>query len=126
MSTTVGKKRNKYPLGFYFCATTFSFERAAYYSAKFLIYVFLTASVVKGGLGIGKGEAAMMQANLVAFTYLSPIIGGYISDKWIGARYTIPFGMFVMAVGYYFGSIATSTTMINIMIILVSIGTAFF
>lgn len=34
--------------------------------------------------------------------------------------------MFVMAVGYYFGSIATSTTMINIMIILVSIGTAFF
>lgn len=126
MSTTVEKKKNKFPLGFYFCATTFSFERAAYYSSKFLIYAFLTATVLTGGLGISRGEAAKMQADLVAFTYLSPIIGGYISDRWIGARYTIPFGMFIMAIGYYLGSIADSTLMIGIMIALVSIGTAFF
>ncbi|MGL5756105.1 MAG: peptide MFS transporter [Paraclostridium sp.] len=125
MSTTV-KKKNKFPMGFYICATTFSFERAAYYSSKFLIYVFLTAAVINGGLGISKGEAAMMQANLVAFTYFSPIIGGYISDRWIGARYTIPLGMFIMGAGYYVGSIADSTSMVNIMILLVAIGTAFF
>jgi len=124
MSTQTVKK--KYPIGFYFCATTFSFERAAYYSAKFLIYMFLTASIATGGLGIDQGQAAIMQANLVAFTYLAPIIGGYISDRWIGARYTIPVGMFIMGVGYYLGSIATSASMVNMMIILVSIGTAFF
>ncbi len=67
-----------------------------------------------------------MQANLVAFTYLAPIIGGYISDRWIGARYTIPIGMLIMGVGYYLGSIATTVSMVNAMIILVSIGTAFF
>ncbi|RDY26836.1 MFS transporter [Romboutsia weinsteinii] len=126
MSTNVVSKKKKYPLGFYFCATTFSFERAAYYSSKYLIYMFLTASIITGGLGIDKGQAAIMQANLVAFTYLSPIIGGYISDRWIGARYTIPVGMFLMAAGYYCGSIAESTSMVIAMIVLVSIGTAFF
>ncbi|WP_024621881.1 peptide MFS transporter [Metaclostridioides mangenotii] len=124
MSTQTVKKR--FPIGFYFCATTFSFERAAYYSAKFLIYIFLTTAIVNGGLGIDKGQAAIMQGNLVAFTYLAPIFGGYISDRWIGARYTVPVGMFIMGAGYYVGSIASSVSMVNIMIILVSIGTAFF
>lgn len=126
MSTMAEKKNKKFPIGFYFCATTFSFERAAYYASKFLIYVFLSASIVTGGLGLGAGEAAMMQANLVAFTYLAPVIGGYISDRYIGARYTIPLGMFIMAAGYYLGSIATNTMMVSLMILLVSIGTAFF
>ncbi|HBG5847550.1 TPA: peptide MFS transporter [Clostridioides difficile] len=125
MSSTV-KKKGKFPMGFYICSTTFSFERAAYYSAKFLIYIFLTTAVINGGLGIDKGQAAIMQANLVAFTYLAPIIGGYISDRWIGARYTIPIGMLIMGIGYYLGSIATTVSMVNAMIILVSIGTAFF
>lgn len=126
MSTTAVKKKNKFPMGFYICATTFAFERAAYYASKYLIYIFLITAVVKGGLGIEKGQAAMMQANLVAFTYLSPIIGGYISDRWIGARYTIPLGMFIMGAGYYVGSIATSSSMVGLMVILVAIGTAFF
>lgn len=126
MSTMAEKKNKKFPIGFYFCATTFSFERAAYYASKFLIFAFLSASIVTGGLGLGAGEAAMMQANLVAFTYLAPVIGGYISDRYIGARYTIPLGMFIMAVGYYLGSIATNTMMVSLMILLVSIGTAFF
>lgn len=126
MSTTAVKKKKKFPMGFYICATTFSIERAAYYSSKYLIYIFLTKAILVGGLGIDKGQAAMMQANLVAFTYLAPIIGGYISDKWIGARYTIPLGMFIMGAGYYVGSIATTASMVNWMIVLVSIGTAFF
>ena len=76
MSSTV-KKKGKFPMGFYICSTTFSFERAAYYSSKYLIYIFLTTAIIHGGLGIEKGQAAIMQANLVAFTYLAPIIVGY-------------------------------------------------
>ncbi len=123
MNTT---KKKKFSKGFYVCSTTFAIERGAYYSSKFLIYIFLTTAIINGGLGIEPGQAAIMQANLVAFTYLAPIIGGYISDKWIGARYTIPLGMFIMGAGYYVGSIATNASMVNTMIILVAIGTAFF
>ncbi|HGS9149106.1 hypothetical protein [Clostridioides difficile] len=38
MSSTV-KKKGKFPMGFYICSTTFSFERAAYYASKYLIYI---------------------------------------------------------------------------------------
>ena len=77
--------KNKRPFGFYVCSVAFMFERMAYYAAKYLIYVFVAATVVTGGLGLTSVEAALIQSNLVAFTYLAPIIGGYISDRFIGA-----------------------------------------
>ncbi|MDR0880284.1 MAG: peptide MFS transporter [Clostridioides sp.] len=125
MSTKTAKKGG-YGLGYYFCCLTFSFERGAYYGSKFLIYYFLFTAVKNGGLGLTKEYAAMMQANLVAFTYIAPIIGGLISDRWLGGRYCIPIGLIIMAAGYYCGSIATGTGMVWAMIALVSIGTGLF
>ncbi|WP_314062196.1 peptide MFS transporter [uncultured Vagococcus sp.] len=124
MNETVEK--TKFPIGFYFCSITFTFERAAYYASKWLIYAFLTTALVSGGLEIGKGEAAIMQSYLVAFTYAGPVLFGVIADRWIGARYLIPVGMFLMGGGYYLASIATSKSLIWAMIILVSIGTGLF
>lgn len=124
MSNTAVK--NKKPFGFYVCSLAFTFERMAYYSAKYLIFFFVAATILEGGLGLTKIEAAALQANLVAFTYLAPIVGGYISDNYIGARYCVPVGLLLMAGGYFFGSTATSAAGINIMIVLVSIGTGLF
>jgi len=118
--------KNKRPKGFYVCCISFMFERMAYYSAKYLIFVFVAATVVTGGLGLTKVEAALIQSNLVAFTYLAPIIGGYISDKFIGARYCVPVGLVLMAVGYFSGGFATSVGTMNLMVALVSIGTGLF
>ena len=119
----VNKKR---PFGFYVCSLAFTFERFAFYSAKWLISVFVVASIIDGGLGLTPADAAKMSANLVAFTYLAPIIGAYISDRYIGARYLVPVGMTLMGLGYLVGWQATSASMVNIMIILVSIGTGLF
>lgn len=117
---------NKRPFGFYVCSIAFMLERMAYYSAKYLIFVFVSATVLTGGLGFTKVEAALIQANLVAFTYLAPVIGGYISDRYIGARYCIPVGLALMSVGYYFGATATSIAGMNMLVIFVSIGTGLF
>lgn len=118
--------KNKRPFGFYVCSIAFTFERMAYYSAKFLIFAFVSATLATGGLGLTKVEAALIQSNLVAFTYLAPIIGGYISDRYIGARYCIPFGLALMGVGYWIGGAATSAVGMNMMVALVAIGTGFF
>lgn len=124
MSETVVK--NKRPFGFYVCCISFMLERMAYYSAKYLIFFFVAATVVTGGLGLTKVEAALMQSNLVAFTYLAPIIGGFISDRFIGARYCVPVGLVLMAVGYFLGGSATNAAGITLMITLVAIGTGLF
>lgn len=117
---------NKKPFGFYVCSIAFLLERMAYYSAKYLIFVFVSATLITGGLGLSKEEAALIQSNLVAFTYLAPMIGGYISDRYIGARYCIPVGLVLMAVGYYIGGTASNAFDMNIMVALVSIGTGLF
>lgn len=120
------EKTAKKPLGFYVCSMAFVLERFAFYSAKWLIAVFLVAKITNGGLGIEPGDAAKITANLVAFTYLAPIIGGYLSDRVFGARYLVPIGMFLMGSGYLVGWQANSVGMVNFMIVLVSLGTGLF
>ncbi|HCM90740.1 MULTISPECIES: peptide MFS transporter [Vagococcus] len=126
MNDVATQPSNKKPASFYFCSISFTFERMAYYSAKWLLYIFLTYQAIQGGLGLDKGQAAMLQANLVAYTYLAPVFGGLIADRFVGARYLIPLGAFIMGIGYYIGSIATGVGMIHLMVFLVAVGTGLF
>lgn len=118
--------KNKRPFGFYVCCVSFMFERMAYYAAKYLVFIFVSATLITGGLGLTKIEAALIQSNLVAFTYLAPVIGGYLSDRYIGARYCIPVGLVLMAVGYIIGGSATTVVAMNMMVTFVAIGTGLF
>ncbi len=120
------EKTKSLPLSFYVCSITSAFERSAYYASKFLIYIFLLTAIGEGGLGLDKSIAGAAQADLVAFTYLAPIIGGYLCDRFVPARIAIPLGMFFMGAGYYFGSIAQNIDQVYIMIWLVVIGTGLF
>ncbi|MDR1018497.1 MAG: peptide MFS transporter [Lachnospiraceae bacterium] len=118
--------KTKRPFGFYVMSTCFTFERMGYYAAKWLVNIFIMTAVVEGGLGLSKGTAGIMQSNLVAYTYIAPIIGGYIADRFIGARICIPIGQILMGVGYICAFFATDLKMVWVMIILVSIGTGLF
>ena len=118
--------KKKLPFGFYVCCLTFSFERLAYYAAKWGLSVFIVAAVANGGLGLDKSVGAAMSSNLVAFTYITPIIGGYIADRWISPRILVPVGEIMMGLGYLFAWKANGVGTMWIMIILVAIGTGFF
>lgn len=126
MEVTKKNEKQKHPRGFHACCITFTFERLAFYGAKPLLLLFLITAVAEGGLGISKTDAAVMAANLTAYTYMAPLIGGIISDRWLGARYAITLGTLLMAAGYLVGWKAESAAMVNLMIIIVSIGTGLF
>ena len=128
MDNTV-KTKKKYPIGFYICALSFTLERMAFYSSKWLIAIFVANSVVNGGLGLTDADGAKMTANLVAFTYLTPILGGYIADRWLSPRLCVSLGTFIMGIGYACGwqsAVQASPALLWAMIILVSIGTGLF
>lgn len=114
------------PKALYGLGLTFTFERFAYYGGKPILVLFLSWSIARGGLGISKADAAIIAANLGAFTYLAPIFGGIIADRWLGTRYCIILGTILMAIGWTLGYFATSVAWINALIIVVSIGTGFF
>ena len=123
------KSKNKYPIGFYVCTSAYALERMAFYSAKWLIGIFIAAEVIKGGLGLTPADGAKMTANLVAFTYLTPILGGFIADRWMNPRLCIILGALIMGAGYVLGyqaSIMSSPELLWGMILLVSIGTGLY
>ena len=123
MGTTAQKK---YPKRFWICGCTEIFERLSYYLGRPLILIFVTASVAEGGLGLSNSQGATMQSLLTAFAYLGPLIGGVVADRWIGGRYTTPVGMLIVGIGYFCGSLATSPTMVYVMIFCVSAGLGLF
>lgn len=128
MQNTV-KSEKKYPIGFYVCTSSYAFERMAFYASKWLIGIFIASEVINGGLGLTPADGAKMTANLVAFTYLTPILGGYVADRWLSPRLCVTLGALIMGVGYIFGwqaSVVSSPQFVWIMIVLVSIGTGLF
>ncbi len=120
------EKHKKYPKAFWACGVTEIFERLSYYLGRSLILIFLTTAVLNGGLGLSDTIGATIQADLTAYSYLGAIFGGYLVDRFFGAKYTTPLGMAVAGIGYYVGGMATSKTQVYIMILLVSVGLGLF
>ena len=118
--------KKKFPFGFYVCCLSFTFERLAYYAAKWGLSIFIVVAVAKGGLGLDKSVGAAMSSNLVAFTYITPVIGGYIADRWISPRLLVPVGEILMGLGYLCAWKANGIGMLWVMIVLIAIGTGFF
>ncbi|KRK40649.1 peptide MFS transporter [Loigolactobacillus bifermentans] len=121
-STTKKKK----PFGFYVCSLGFTFERAAFYTVKYMLAIWIATSVGKGGLGLSDVQAGSMAATFVAMTYIAPVVGGYIADYWISPRLCVAVGMILMALGYLCTWQAHSLPLVWAMIILVSVGTGLF
>lgn len=120
------KSKFKWPFGFYVCSMSFTFERCAYYTAKWLMAMFVVASVADGGLGLTKADGALMSSFIVAFTYITPVFGGFVADRWVSPRILVPLGEVLMGIGYLCAWQSNSKFMLYMMIILVSVGTGFF
>lgn len=98
----------------------------AFYTAKYLLAIWIVTEVASGGLGLPDEKGVAMSAAFVAWTYITPIFGGYIADHWISPRICVPVGMILMGLGYLCTWKADSMGLVWAMIVLVSIGTGLF
>lgn len=114
------------PFGFYVCALGFTFERFAFYTMKYLLAIWIATSATSGGLGLSDIEGSAVSGSFVAWTYITPIIGGYIADHWISPRICVALGMLLMGIGYIILYFASSLAMVNVMIAFVAVGTGLF
>lgn len=126
MHNKMEAQKKKLSKGFWMCGWTEPFERMAYYLGRSIILIFVATAVAEGGLGLSDTDGAMMQSNLTAFSYLGGLVGGFVVDRLIGARYSTPIGMIIAGAGYFIGSVAKDATGVYIMIALISIGLALF
>jgi proton-dependent oligopeptide transporter, POT family len=78
------------------------FERAAYYGLNSVLAIYLTLEVAKGGLGIPEQSVGFLQGLIYALTYVTPVLGGALADRY-GYRRML-FVAFSLMVAGYFGS----------------------
>jgi len=75
-------------------------ERFSYYGMRALLVLFLVTSLTGGGWGWDRKEALQLYAVYTGLVYLTPIIGGWIADKFTGYRIAVILGAFVMTIGH--------------------------
>jgi POT family proton-dependent oligopeptide transporter len=64
-------------------------ERFSYYGMRSVLAGYITGSVLKGGLGQNADTATGMIHLFVFVNYFMPLVGAWISDKFIGRYHTI-------------------------------------
>ncbi len=90
-----------HPSGLFVLFFTEMWERFSYYGMRAILVLFLTAAILdEGGWGWERSEALILYAWYTGLVYVTPIIGGYIADKFIGFRKAVVLGAVIMTLGH--------------------------
>lgn len=95
-----------HPKGLYFLFFTEMWERFSYYGMRAIFILFMTDQAI--GLAMSDSEASEIYGSYTGLVYLTPLLGGYLCDKYLGNRRSIVIGGFLMAVGQFFMFLSAS------------------
>ncbi|MBF0500527.1 MAG: peptide MFS transporter [Candidatus Riflebacteria bacterium] len=86
-----------HPRGLYLLFVVEMAERFSYYGMRAIFVLFLIKALL-----ISKEAASNIYGSFTGLVYLTPLIGGYISDRYWGNRRSIVIGGLLMALGQFF------------------------
>lgn len=70
-------------------------ERLSYYGMRALLVLYLVKS-----LGFSDVDAGAVYAFYTSFVYLTPVLGGYLTDRFLSYKFSIYLGSFLMLCGH--------------------------
>lgn len=124
MDTAVQQKGH--PKGLYLLFFTEMWERFSYYGMRGILILYLTKSLMEGGLGIDPQQATLIYGFFTGFVYFTPLIGGWLADNFIGQRKAITIGGIIMMIGQIVLFMINTHTGLYIGLFLLIIGNGFF
>lgn len=83
-----------HPKGLYVLFATEMWERFNFYGMRALLVLFMV-----NALRFSDGDASLVYGGFLGLCYLTPILGGFISDRFLGNRTCIMLGGTIMGVG---------------------------
>ncbi|HAI83027.1 MAG TPA: MFS transporter [Chitinophagaceae bacterium] len=92
--TNAAPAQTGHPKGLYVLFTTEMWERFNFYGMRALLTLFLV-----NALAFSDKDASIIYGGFLGLCYLTPMLGGYISDRYLGNRNCIMLGGLVMAIG---------------------------
>ncbi|MFT2007707.1 peptide MFS transporter [Pontibacter sp. 13R65] len=91
---------NRHPSALYMLFFTEMWERFSYYGMRALLTLYLISEISKGGLGWTSAEAGQLYGIYTGLVYVTPLIGGYLADRYLGFRSAVIIGGLLMAIGH--------------------------
>ena len=84
-----------HPKGLYMLFFAEMWERFSFYGMKALLILYLTKHWL-----YGDGPSQLILASYLALVYITPVLGGYLADRYLGQRKAVLFGGLLLAVGH--------------------------
>jgi proton-dependent oligopeptide transporter, POT family len=97
-------------------------ERFSYYGMRAILVLYMVAPAAQGGLGFDTKHAASIYGTYTMSVYLTALPGGFVADRWLGARLAVLLGGIVIACGH-FTMVFQSTNFLYAGMALIAIGT---
>ena len=91
----------EHPRGLYTLFFTEMWERMSYYGMRGILVLFMTATILEGGLEIDAVSASAIYGIYSACVYLVALIGGWLADRHIGQQKAILYGGIVIMLGHF-------------------------
>jgi POT family proton-dependent oligopeptide transporter len=85
-----------HPKGLYLLFFTEMWERFSYYGMRAIFILFLTKAIM-----LSSKDASNIYGSFTGLVYLTPLLGGYLCDRYLGNRRSIFIGGIMMAVGQF-------------------------
>ena len=91
-----------HPSGLFVLFFTEMWERFSYYGMRAILVLFLTSAITgdNPGWGWSREDALGLYGTYTMLVYFSPIIGGFLADKFLGYRYAVAIGALIMTLGH--------------------------
>jgi POT family proton-dependent oligopeptide transporter len=93
-----------HPKGLYFLFFTEMWERFSYYGMRAIFMLFMVKMLV-----MNEADASNIYGSYTGLVYLTPLLGGYLSDKFLGNRRSIIIGGLLMALGQFMMFLSASS-----------------
>jgi POT family proton-dependent oligopeptide transporter len=126
----IEQKSTAHPKGLSVLFVTEMWERFNFYGMRALLTLFLV-----NALAFSKSNASVLYGGFLGLSYLMPMLGGFVSDRYLGNRSCILFGGLTMALGQlllffsasvYAGNLSLATTLMWISLGVLIVGNGFF
>ena len=120
--------QNKQPKGMYILGLTEVFERISYYTLAWLLVLYASDTIAKGGLGWTKPQALSLVGFYTLAAFTLPLIGAFIADKVMGVFRAAMLGAALIIIGHATILLASHqhVNYVFIALSLTATGTAFF
>lgn len=90
-----------HPRGLFLLFGTELWERFSYYAMRAILVLYLTDTTLNGGLGWTTKEALDLYGIYTGLVYITPMLGGWLADNYLGQRRSIMIGGALMAIGQF-------------------------